>query len=196
MKNHMLQYLLDNWIALLALVISIPSCFLAIKSYFRSIPKLKIKNGRKNWLIGFFDDSSIPHQIAISRLTIENTSTTDISISTIYLDINGVSFPATHPKYKDAHNDSGISISTDPSLRHGFTLNLTSENILNNLRIQSNGNISGFVVFEEIPIITEIISGKIVIEAPNKTYQYDITFEPMPDGYFTVLRPLSKKPRK
>lgn len=182
----MIKFILDNSIELFALSISFISLALSLHSKFKERIKIKIDYNPEDSLCFGFIYYDI-YKILFAKIDIVNLSNTPVSISKIYLkDSTGNTFISTSYDIGDSFNKNGITLYNKDDPSHGNLHNLKSENILNNLRLDSYGNLSGYAVFFNVEPIQTPTSFTIFIEVSNKTFSKNITISPLPDN----LKPL------
>lgn len=189
--DKILAYLLDNWIAIAALIFSLPSCVFGIINYRNSIPKLKIDTECDvNYLVGFMYYSE--WRLAIANLRIDNVSTIDISMSEISLTADGKTYYPILKSFPTQYSRDGIFLQRVDTPNVGRELKIYSDNLLNTPRIESHGSVYGYLVFSEIPNIKKHLSGTLEIKTPTKTFKSKILFIPLPKQYKTTFKQLSE----
>ena len=182
----MIKYILDNSLELFALTISFISLSLSLHSKFKERIKIKIDYSPEDSLcfeFVYYDK----YKILFTNIDIVNLSNTPVSISKIYLkDSIGNTFISTPYDIGDSINENGMTLYNKDDPNHGTLHNLNSENILNNLRLDSYGKLNGYAVFFNVEPIKLPTSFTIFIEVSNKTFSKNITISPLPDN----LKPL------
>lgn len=183
-----MDYLITNWIALFALALSIISISISLHTHWKSIIKFKINTSSENYCFGFnwFDE----YKIAVIHLLIENNSNTDVAISRIQLKINSKIYNATRCDLQDDYNKNGITLLDSTESNRGKALNLMSENILDNLRISSNGTTQGYAIFDVDQIIEKQELCNLIIFTPGKRFNADILIDPLPE-HLSPIHPLT-----
>lgn len=186
--NSLIKFLSDKLIESLALAISIINLYL----YYRTIRKEKVK-----LLIEQDSDEAYCFSFAwyqrynclFFHINISNSSKSDTSISKITLtDKEGNSYMPSQYNINDRFNDNGITLLFKNNSNEGLKFNLKSENLLKSLRIQSYGNINGFLVFFDVPIIKEKETYTLNIYTPSKNFKKDIIISPLPNN----LKPINE----
>lgn len=186
-----MDYLAVNWIAILALIVSFSSLYISIKVYRKASVKLKISYDiEKSYCFGF--NWYEKYELLICYLTIENLSTSNVSITKIKLLDNHLSSNATKLDIHDYYNDNGISLINfegDDNLY--IPININSENILKYTRIPSLGTVHGYAVFEGIHPIRESKDFKIIVDTPDGSFNTKVTINPLPKD-FKPINPLNE----
>lgn len=183
----MIEYIIHNLTAFIALLVSISSFFLSLKNYRKSIVKFKLSYDTEySFSFGFIHYQ--PYKLLIVYLTIENNSSSDVDISRIKLIDGTKTYISSQIEVADTHNDNGISLLN--STKHLCKpINITSENILKNSRISSYGVLSGYAVFENIEPLREPKNYKLFVETPSKSFSKKIVINPLL-GEFQPIHPL------
>jgi len=180
----MFEYIKNNLIAFLALLISILGFMLSYKNYLKSIVKLKLSYDVNNsFSLGFIWYNT--YKLIIIDLTIENNSTSNVDISKIRLVDKEKTYLATKIEIADQYNKNGISLvkqveNIDKSYQ---PINITTENILNNSRVSSYGTLNGFAVFQDIEPLKKPKTFKLVIDTPAKSFKKLVTINPHTGDY-------------
>ncbi|MBC3796462.1 hypothetical protein [Acetobacterium tundrae] len=184
-----MKYFFDNWIAIMALVLSITSISLSLHIYWKTVVKLKIAFADDNYCFGFNWYSE--YKIAMSYLLIENNSNTDVSISGIELTMNSKTYRAGRIDVQDYRNKNGITLLTNDSSDQYILFNIRTENILDNTRIASNGKIEGYAIFHVDSIIEKQTSCEIRLITPGRSFSNIIILNPLPNN-LVPINPLNK----
>ncbi len=181
----MKDYFFNNLIGFLALFISLVNLFLYYRSLKKETVKLKIYQDNDE-AYSFSFTIYQKYKCLFFHVNIENLSKTDASISKLFItDKFGNDYFPSEFNIGDYHNENGITLYTSDDKSDGYRYNLKSENLLNNLRVKSHGNISGFLVFLNFPVITTNDAVTLNIQTPTKSFKQTIHINPLPD----TLRP-------
>ncbi|MGL5086066.1 MAG: hypothetical protein ACRC68_10200 [Clostridium sp.] len=180
--SDFIEYIKHNFLEFFAITISLISLSLSVHSKLKERVKLKINyDVEESFSFGFIFYNK--YKILFTKIDISNLSKTSTTISKIYLhDSAGNKYSPSPYELNDRYNKNGLTLynRNDPSV--GSTYNLISENILNNLRVESHGNLSGYVVFFGIEPITNPTNFKLTIETPTKKVTKNILVSPLPDN--------------
>lgn len=154
-----------------------------LKNYTEAIVNLLISYDIfKSYCFSFY--SHREYKLAIIYLTIENTSTSSTDITKIQLIDSSKSYLAALPKINDTENEIALINEDDNEVETKLiTINILSENILNNTHLSPKGVLKGYAVFENVEPIVSTKDYKIIIETPNKVFEKEITINPLSDGF-------------
>lgn len=189
--KNIISYITDNWIAITALILSVPSCILGIINYKNAIPKLKITtDAHANYLVGFMYYSE--YRLAIAHVIIENISSADVTMSNISLLIDGNEYYATLESFPTRYSQDGLFFPLVDSENRGLELKTFSENILHNMRVESRGVVHGYLIFTDIKQIDKPLFAMLSVKTPTKIFKSDILFIPLPKCYKTTFTPLQE----
>ncbi|HEY5557539.1 hypothetical protein [Acetobacterium sp.] len=183
-----MKYIFENWIAIIALTISVSSLALSLHGYWKTVIKLKIASTEDNYCFGFI--SYEKYRIVMSYLIIANNSNTDVSISGIELTLDSKTYRAGRCDVRDFRNSNGISLMDNDSSDKYFLFNIKTENILDNTRITSNGTIEGYAIFHVDSIIEKQTSCKITLITPGRSFSENIIINPLPN-HLSPIHPLN-----
>ncbi len=176
----MIQFISDNLIDLLTLLVSSIGLFLSLIAILKERIKLKIEyNREESFCFGFIFYEK--YKMLFSSISIINLSKTPVSISKIYLkDSSGNIYESSKYDVGDSFSKNGISLYSREDESEIYIYNLESENILNNLRLDSNGVLKGYAVFFGVEPINKPTNFTLIVEASNKTFSKEITVSPLP----------------
>ncbi|WP_368488474.1 hypothetical protein [Clostridium sp. BJN0013] len=173
-----------NILSIFALLISLISITISIKVYLRSKIDLKISsNSEDNFSIGF--NLYKEYKLIILYLSISNNSTSAVDISQIRLVHSNKFYLASKIELADYYNSNGITLINSNSSEH-MLFDITTDNILNNPRIQSYGTIHGFAVFENVNLIQHPQKFKLIVDTPSKSFRTLVTVNPCPDNFHPI----------
>ncbi|MEG2811731.1 MAG: hypothetical protein RR912_04360 [Clostridium sp.] len=173
------SYLKTNLLAIIALLISLSSLAISLRNLWKERINLKISNDpSESFCFGFIYYDK--YKLLFTKLDIINLSKTDTSINRIILIDNGKEIDASPYNIGDTHNENGITLYNTENPSRGVIYNLKSENLLNNLRISSNGHISGYVTFFDVNLISSEKEYTLIVKTPNKDFSTKIKCSPLP----------------
>lgn len=193
MPEQIKLFINENWLSIMALIISFISLFLSIKDHFLSIPRLTFYTAKDfSRYIGFIWRGE-PFNLAVTKIFLSNPSSQATNIESIVLKYKRRTYRADTCKIHDHRNPNGITILYKNNPDFQTNLNISSENILNNRRIEAYGTSVGFVVFYDFPKITQKITCKITLNLPNGKHSTKrIPLYPLKRNQ-TVINPLNKE---
>ncbi len=174
-------------LSIFAICISFTSLLISVQKYRLSIPKLHYTVDEDySRYIGFIWYEH--YQLAIVKMFICNSSEQSIDIESISLTYNGKEYFADTCSLSDDYNSDGITLfSKGHEKMHCIYLNISSENLLNNRRINSYGTSSGFAVFYDFPQITSPVFCTLTLTFPNrKKYKKAIMVHPLDDDFHPI----------
>lgn len=179
--------LFANIVSIIALIFSFLSLVLHFRSHIKENVKLKVSQIDENEAYCFAFTRYEKYQCLFFYVDISNPSKTDVSISrTTLLDKYGNTYTPSHYDIGDTYNENGLTLHHKDEQFQAHLFNLKSENILNNLRVPSNGNICGYLVFFNVPIIDKPEKYTLKIKTPNKSFKKSIVVNPLPDNLKTM----------
>lgn len=176
-----MNYIKENLLSILALLISLASFGLSFKNHLKSNVKLKISSySDNNFCLGFIWYKE--YRLIIINLNIENNSTSAVDISRIKLSYDGDIYIASTVDIKDKLNKDGISLISDDHSSYK-AINIISENILNETRIDSYGTLSGFAVFHCNKLLKKPEKLILTVDTPSKSFSTEVLVNLCPEGY-------------
>lgn len=182
----MFEFLKDNIIAILALLVSVAGFVLSYKGHKKSVVKLKISSiCQNNIFIESIDND--PYNLIIIDLLIENASTAEVDISKVRLVNEKHKYIASYVPMNDKLNPNGISLINDTT-NEIIKYNTSSENILMNSRISSYGVVQGFVVFYGVDQIHNKELFKVIVDTPVESFNTDIYVNLCPSGFRRMFK--------
>lgn len=188
MLEFIKELLKERFIELTALGISIVNLFLYYNTLRKQKVNLSIVQDEKD-AFNFKKVQYETYQCLFFHVNICNKSKSDTSITKIELvDSTGNSFDPSHYDLKDYHNGDGLTLYEKGEGLHGYTYNLSTENILHTLRIPSYGNIKGYLVFFDVLEIQSSTTYTLRVHTPKKIFKQKIIVNPLPDS-LTVKYP-------
>lgn len=169
-------------LSVFAFIISLISFFISVRKYNLSIPKLKFDIADDfSRYIGFYWYDA--YNLAIIKMYISNPSAQSVDINSIVLTYLGQTYLADTCSLHDRYNKNGISVLSKENTEYVAQLNISSENILNNKRIEAYGTSIGFAVFYDFPEITSDVPCTLKLTLPNgKFTEKDIVIHPLDDN--------------
>lgn len=181
----MINYLKANAIAIIALLFSCISLIFNWHTKFREKVKLLIEQDFDNAFCLEFTWYQ-KYKCAFLYVCISNKSKSPVSISKITIsDKSNNQFQAGHYNGGDLRNDNGLTLYKNAGNKpttEGFFYNIKSENILNNLRIDSFGVIQGYLYFDDFPQFKEKSKQFILnVFTPSKSFSKEVTLFNLPE---------------
>lgn len=123
------------------------------------------------------------------KISIENLSKSETSISCIAaIDSSGNLFsPMPFERHLPLNKNGDLWIHQVGDKDRVSVYALSSENLLNNLRIQGYGCISGFLYFEKVETFSKDLEPlTLVIDTPSKQFKQKVIVKKLPDDMFPV----------
>lgn len=173
-------------ILIFLLFLTVDSFLLIVKFIKRSetLPKLKISyNILKSYCFSFCNDK---YKLAIISLEIENMSIKPIDIINIKLIDRSKTYIASIPKLEPCYAEDGITLANEDKSK-SISIDISSENILENTNISPITSLNGYAVFENFDPIIYSRNYKLVVETPLKSFETEVTINPLEDGLNPII---------
>jgi hypothetical protein len=155
--------------------------FIKYRNYLESLPNIKISyDTLRSYSLKLWYEHE--YKLSIINLTLENISTKPIDITNIKLIDSSKSYLATLPNIKDEYNENGVSLANEDNSEF-ININILSENILKRTNIPPYSTLSGYAVFENVEPTAVSKNYRIIIETPKKTFEKEITINPLNDEF-------------
>ncbi|EHI96803.1 hypothetical protein CDLVIII_0061 [Clostridium sp. DL-VIII] len=168
------------------LFLTVDSFLLIVKFIKRSetLPKLKISYDiLKSYCFCFCNNK---YKLAIINLEIENMSMKPIDITNIKLIDRSKTYIASIPKLEPYYEEDKIILSNEDKSK-SISIDISSENILQNTSISPLTSLNGYAVFENFDPIIYSRSYKLVVETPLKSFETEVTINPLEDGLNPII---------
>lgn len=181
--NSIIKLLTEKPIEIAALLLSLVNLYLYYKTLKKERVKLRIHQDHDE-AFSFHFIWYDHYDCLFFHVNIENLSKTETSITRIIVTDKSKNkyIPSKYDVGADPFNENGITLyPTDESEGIIYPFDLRTDNLMNNLRIPSYGNVSGFIVLLDFPVINTDEIVKLTIYTPTKTFKKDIHISPLPD---------------
>lgn len=170
---------MSDWIALVALIISLLSLGLSLRNHWKSIIRLKITSN-DNYCFSYSWHNK--YKLAILDLVVENNSSTEVTLTKLTLRLSDKLYTADRLDIFDNTNKSGISLIKNGTFDEAIGLNVLTANILDNGRISSYGQTCGLAIFHIEKIISEPQECELTVFTPNKSFTAKVLVCPLPNN--------------
>lgn len=178
--------LINNPVEWLAFFLSVVDFIILMTNRSKEKVKLKIKQIEDGYYFSYIFYK--PYNCFFAKISIDNVSKSSTSISDISLsDSYGNKYRPTCLYHQTSHSsDIGILSLKDNSNDEYYSFDIEKDNILNNLRVESYGNISGYlyIEFDDADLLKkdeELFS--LSVQTPKKCFTQSIIIKSLPKNY-------------
>jgi hypothetical protein len=190
MGEQIWNFVRNNLVQWLALCLSVANLILYLRTMRKEQVKLKIKqiepeNTAYYFPYVWFEKISC----MFFKISIDNISKSETSISNITaIDSCGNEFsPKMFERHLPLSKGDKLLIHQVGDKDRAYSYELASENLLNNLRVLSYGNISGFLYFENVGTLSKDSEPlTLIIDTPSKQFEQEIVIKKLPSNMFPV----------
>lgn len=185
-----LNYLKSNLVQWIALCLSITNLIFYLRTMRKEQVRLKIKQLNMDDSAYYFSYVWYEHvSCMFFKVGIDNISKSETSISNIVaIDSSGNVFsPILFKRHLPFSDDGKLLIHRSGDKCKAYSYELTSNNLLDNLRILSYGNISGFLYFENVETLSKNSEPlTLIVDTPSKQFKQSIIVKKLPNDMSPV----------